>query len=1650
MSINNRVGSNVDAIRILRRQNMPNVVNQRENIPLDRDEYDPILPDDTAATNDTLFGLVSLDARRLPLRQIIDHIINQPVGSRTTLPLEGYTIGQLVWAMMEEGMDIRGLYLSGEMVRLEPMSVDNEMVHLHGGQNYDIDAANNPFGYSVEKMQIFEFPLSKIMLAPQLIDLSLTNMNWEELASLDIFDYIEALRYTEAGSNMSFLVMWDGCHIKKRFGPSERIIPALTFAAQTGGFPQLLTKSYLLEAEYPNCPLFNPDKFGDVLRKKSRGVQPFSFRIFIPSGDSNCVEASIRHLYHHNEAHVFPSAPFVGDTLQFLPILNSSDEGDVEDAAADEKMEEEKEADEVILPDSPLLSQHLQQRNSTQTNRTLADIDQMLIDSLLASFQEKIVNDKMKTKKFKNLKCTMTEKREKAIRHYKKLIRGGYSNNFLRKLIQHFRNESNIILHIFYLFYDASHNQPFRLRDRGEAFTDPKKDLDTSSTAIHLFLFQMRLDGSIFSNRDGVQVSGKDPTSGDGDKQFIGFLHMIGVYTSSPQDFYNCLLPLIVRKNSKSFFLPAVNFVNYMVEKYLEPHMKIVHQKMAYDHETDFESIQEHVEYQIARQQKGVVPTLIFSNNNQHSTHNSNTSIYVDDPSLPSNIRAQRYNENLKRGYYAVVAYDLETVELTIDVIDQIRPAFKQNNATAEDLIAGGYQPVESVVPFSAQWAPVNTQHEGKILQLSQQAGLRIVRLKPHDALRNLSVKSGPNENDPLIPYSDIVLRKVETCYGNDRLGECVEEMLLSMACWAFNQGCGYIVAYAHNGSGFDAYVVLRYCTFEIVRILKTSRGILILDYKVPVPGKHPHGKPNEQAYVTVRLRDTRVWLNGNLKRIAQSFKCPPDWQKIDFPITLINHTNCFRPEIKALSIHYGVNDVLALAWIIKKLNWVIGESDWNPASIYSVKPPIAQFVTVMGMVKTSTYFHFLEYYRARSQIVERSLPCALDVPILRNWLKKATMGGRVEAYARSFISPFFGPILNAWKQNNVEELMILYQDMVHQDACDVVLDVTSLYPTAQALCPMPTGKLFSVLSESHANSLIDSIGCEQCEFNMALCPLHRNDTRENNGGFRPFAIILVKNLIYKHQTPPNSAYELFPFCARKLEKNLGLVYSFETNEEIRHRYGDKQDIIHDIQSFSNVDLYWMRKLGWSFDCVGGFGWDTSDIYMSFILNGFDIRKKAKAEGNVVMSEFCKLQINGSYGVTAQGDIEDNNILVSLPEHLIHLNPSDPQVTHFLHTKRRQQLDHSEYVKDGLLLPNGQTFLVKSKVSGIAEYFSALSPMQIGAAVLAWSRHIVNLIIFPHFMRPMKYTDTDSINLPNRIVNWLKKEKPHIVDDSKTAALGTLKNDHVESCGDGARVFFGIFATKKVKLYMVLNQHGKISICTTFKGMNPKMLNNHGNRFHIDRYEHILSKTLFELFFHGSASPKEVTSWKRRMDSGVTINDHIQKFASETYLGRSAGCLFEEREHNGVTEMFVPFGAKKPLHFAFYNASHNPKKPEMKIANNSARLRKLKEYMGGYDETAIYEFLGEFYKHKDTLQNMDNPEFKTICDTILNLPILPPPTPPPPPPPTLHYETTEFIQLDEPIHPCDPSEESTSDLDGELLLDLSDGSCGIPEDLSFN
>ena len=999
----------------------------------------------------------------------------------------------------------------------------------------------------------------------------------------------------------------------------------------------------------------------------------------------------------------------------------------------------------------------------------------------------------------------------------------------------------------------------------------------------------------------------------------------------------------------------------------------------------NLENLQELVELQKRRYRDGDTRTLIFST--RESKKQKKCATTQDEESTTTTTttpywRKRQWEESGGAPEFFVFAYDLETITNTQELHrspDKVWTPFRDVRfETLPEIQTQMYEPGDNQIPFSAQWIAVNVSDTGIYLDRKQR------EFGAQPACVNTILDYTPEVED-----GEFFLSNAFTEDGEGRLGKCIEDMLVNIAWFTHARGGKKAICYAHNGAHFDAYIVLQYQRFEVSHILKTPRGIMTVSIRVPVmvtySDSYDYRKDDlEVPKITVILRDTILHVPGSLARLCKGFNVPSQYAKLDFPIQKVNGSNYNHPAISSILRKYGENDVKALGVIIVRINTLIGSSPWQPANIHSLKPPIAQFVTCMGMIRESTRLHF-------SKVLPKPFhPRAIDIPALRNWLQVATIGGRVNAYAKTYTSRYAGQIFQAALLKNITLLQQLYRDMIHDNQCMQVLDVTSLYPFAMDSCPMPTGSIHSITPEQCLED-INSIGCDECDRLYTLCPVHRCFYQDDLTIQRPFSIVLVKNcgttmsLASKRNMCPRKSF------MKTTGKPTSLVYSLETNDEYFIRTGGKEEI-HEVQAFTNIDLYWMRRQGYEFTIIGGFGFGTSMIYNLFIGPAFKNRIQAKKDGNKLLSDFLKLNYNGSFGITTQHDIEETFELARIDDQFKNRDPREPEVRSAIYEASRNKetlscgIESSEELTgEAVYLQSGQILFQKRKKEHLGEYFNDQSPMQIGAAVLSWSRHIGNLVMFNIGEEDQTYTDTDSFAVGNYVtcpnINPALAARICNRDD---AALGTLKNDHAENNGTEPRVFFSMIGAKKVKCHITLNQEGKIRIFNTFKGLNVSTEDEDLQiTRHPDYAEYISARTLLHLNMTSSSPPVIVSSWKRDLQMGVNISNHLQTLSPDTYLEDCKGTIVRDKSY-GTVEFFIPHGCGIHPDFPVFK---NPSTGEC-TQGQKRQDYLLSQIWKGVESTSLVEaFIEDYYIDCFGEYNPGTEEYQKILDAFRSIEI---------------------------------------------------------------
>lgn len=919
-----------------------------------------------------------------------------------------------------------------------------------------------------------------------------------------------------------------------------------------------------------------------------------------------------------------------------------------------------------------------------------------------------------------------------------------------------------------------------------------------------------------------------------------------------------------------------------------------------------------------------------------------------------------------KRGI-CVVAYDCETVEClrgvqSPDVVYE--PFICTPPYTREEEIETGfdnqwYHPVAEMcqIPYVIQWGVIN-----------------------------------PNNTElPIHPD------EVKLCVGRDKLlGQCVDDFLTDLDEFCCKKGVKKVFAYAHNGSGFDAYLIKSFNTkFKIKDILVTPRGILSLSIQLS-PGSE------------VIFRDTRVFFSASLAELCEVFNVPKQYCKTDFPITRIHARNCYNPNVFSAGTEYMINDVVCLGFVIQAINGVIqqisdlGEKSMDMGSLIRVSnplygdsaPPIAQFVTLMSCI---TRFQKQLFYNKYD--MAPALP--VDIPGFRKWLVYGNVGGRTTAYWRGFFAYDVVTVLTQFSSNSKEVHLKEYHKKLIQyhSGCEV-WDATSLYPYVMFDYPMPTvsGQPIDFVTSGVCEDIISDMHCDECVSLWRLCEKHRcgGDEDRNMVGF---VFMFIKfdetaattNYHTKSWMDPH-ALNLAP---RKLDKGKGLVYSFQTNEQlVNYHDGDSSVKFPEYQCYSMYDVYWLRRCGFHFTITHGVRFGTSYAFREYTHKLFQERIKAKQherENNLPksLSTFYKLFYNGGYGINSKKDIRDKLIIVDegeTEEQLRAHKRIEPDERLVLNTHSHQ-------------IATKQWILKIEKVDGACDTYAPQSACQIGAAVTACARHHMNLAMLePAKNNLVGYTDTDSMALHATAIQRFYNPASNMYNESSSAPMGSYKNDHEE--GKHERVILSLFVAKKVKLHITVDAEGDVRVYPTFKGYNPSRVDYEtGGHIPVWMLEKRKAVAIVIAYFDGQLETLTQTEFKRSLTSGITIEKNSKFSASlEAFAGScGVGTRFDKVQCNSgegesaeavfdVVETLIPHGSSRSVietaDCYFFENPECPRKSQVQMPEDRAGL--IEENTSGVTKELLLDFLDRYYlvNHGDVRRgkfaNESNGEFSAI------------------------------------------------------------------------
>ena len=637
---------------------------------------------------------------------------------------------------------------------------------------------------------------------------------------------------------------------------------------------------------------------------------------------------------------------------------------------------------------------------------------------------------------------------------------------------------------------------------------------------------------------------------------------------------------------------------------------------------------------------------------------------------------------------------------------------------------------------------------------------------------------------------------------------------------------------HAHNGSGFDTWIVLSNlpCDKNIVNIILNGKGIIELKVFNGLIYKN-----NKQIPQYLHFRCGMTHLNYSLKKLGKTFKLPKELLKTEMDHDDIDGDN--YEDKKDILLPYVKNDVLCNAYsyarYIKAMEEKTGFSMKDCLSL----PGLAwkYFNSLRTEEDEPIYTYNDKYMRCFvRQSIKGGRVCVFNQyykskhcdDILKITNKELTVKGNVydtvEAYMEYKNKHFkvfekeYEDQFDDYRDENVDEKEKYINEKLsnlrlHKIIKRIALihllwdfDAVSLYPSAmwdeKSIYPrIETGYAFSRVMN---NKLVEKF---------------------NTGNFTQGSGILK----IKYYNPKNLIVQHIPIKEKekKIEINRmrnGYIIDTLTSVDIQEivRVGGKViEIFEGVIYRENFKVSPFRKV---------------------IDKLFALRQKYKDENNDIMQLLVKLLMNSLYGENIRKDIEE---------------------TFACKSETWMQTEYDERVKDFWKI-SGNNYIVKMFDDvGLEDEVKKLNtmPLHLGALVLANSKRIMNNFIHAiigFFTNDVYYTDTLSLYIENK--HWEKLDKAGLV--GKGLLQG--KNDYK----DGG-IFYGLFLAPKIKYCLTINKHGVIDEHKTFKGFTNVSDN-------LDRKEY------FKMFEGDKLVARVPLSWKKSFSQGVVI-PHKMKNCTE-------------------------------------------------------------------------------------------------------------------------------------------------------------------------
>ena len=632
----------------------------------------------------------------------------------------------------------------------------------------------------------------------------------------------------------------------------------------------------------------------------------------------------------------------------------------------------------------------------------------------------------------------------------------------------------------------------------------------------------------------------------------------------------------------------------------------------------------------------------------------------------------------------------------------------------------------------------------------------------------------------------------------------------------------------AHNGSGFDSYVVLNNLPQwrSVVKTIKNGAGIVSLKIF------NGYADPVKKIPQYVHFRCGRVHINQKLGKIGESYKLQESLLKQE-----LEHDDIYEDTFEAKEnewLPYVKNDVLSTAFCYAK--YTVGKEE----------------LTNFGMKNSLTLPSLAnKYFNSLKHENDEPIYTYTD-PFMRNFVRKAIKGGRCNAFNQYYKSEISDEVFNIISKelnvdkdgSNVCDILEKYFEFLNKYEKEYEKEFDSKYNDYRDINQKEKEKYVNKKPNKlpiHNNlSKLNLKKTQMCYDATSLYPSAMWDCNSDYPKIETgFAFKRHMNKTYveafNNQTFNEDGDESAILTIKYYNPRDLIFQHLPVKEKVKKIEVNRMRNGYIIDTLISVDICEIVKIGGKvIEIYEGVIYRENFKVSPFrrvIEKLFGLRQKYKDEKNDLMQGLVKLIMNNLYGVQIRKDINESYSCKS-------------------ETWMKTEFD--ENVLEYWRLPNGNYIVKMKKDDGLDDDCDITNtlPAVLGAFILANSRRIMNKFIREvngFYENNVYYTDTDSLYIEKKY--WDLLDKANLVGDN----LCQGKNDY-KSGG----IFYGLYLAPKIKYCLTIDEYGIIKEHKTFKGFND-------SKRLLDRSQYFKMKEGEKI---SAMLPK---SWKKSFDNGVII-----------------------------------------------------------------------------------------------------------------------------------------------------------------------------------